>query len=266
MLAGLIIGIGMILPGVSGGVLAVVLGVYEKIIYSINNFKDDIKGNIKFLTPIGLGVVVGAILSANLLKYVFETYYVESCFTFMGLILGCIPFLIRDVKTKDEKGVNYIVLIVTLVLSLVLTLVSKNSTGFEATVNGSFASILKFFLAGVFYVMGKVVPGISSSFMLMMIGMYTYFLSMVSNPLAIFSENLVEVIALGVGAIVGAIFFIKLMAILLKKYYRITYSIIIGFVVGSVVAIYPDKFSIFGVLFFVFGFVVAYWFSKPKNN
>ena len=88
MLAGLIIGIGMILPGVSGGVLAVILGIYDKLIYCLNNFKSDIKGNIKFLLPIIFGLIIGSVISANILKFVFETYYVEVCYLFIGLILG----------------------------------------------------------------------------------------------------------------------------------------------------------------------------------
>lgn len=266
MLAGLFIGIGMVLPGVSGGVLAVILGVYEKIINSISNFKKNPRENIKFLLPLIIGVIIGAIISAKTLKYIFEMYFLESCYLFIGLILGSIPFLIKEVNKKEKKGINYIILSITFVISLIITILSQDAVDFSSTLNGSFISNLKLFFTGFIFISGKIIPGISSSFMLMMIGMYQYFLDIVSNPLIIFSTKIYEIIPILIGAVTGAILLVKLMAILLKKYYVITYSIIIGFVLGSIITLYPGKITILGVLIAIIGFVLSMGLSSIGKN
>lgn len=266
MIKGILIGIGMIFPGVSGGVLAVILGVYETIIYSINNFKKDVKGNIKFLLPLFLGVILGAILSAKVLKYVFDLYYNESCYFFVGLVLGSVPYLFREVKMKEKSGVNYIALIIAFILSLVLTVFSNNNIDFSANLNNDILSFFKLFLTGFIFISGKIIPGISSSFMLMMIGMYQYFLNIMSNPLTVFSTGFYEITPLVLGTVVGAIFFVKLTAKLLKNYYRITYSIIIGFVLGSLMALYPGKINLIYIIFMIIGFIVSYKIPSMNSN
>lgn len=262
MFKGILIGIGMLLPGVSGGVLAVILGVYEKIIYSINNFKKDVKGNIKFLLPLIIGVIIGAIISAKILKIVFDRYYVYACYAFMGLVLGCVPYLVKDVEKKD-KGINYTALIITFAVSILISIISinNNSTDIISSSKGP----LSFFFAGLLFISGKIIPGISSSFLLMMIGMYNYFLLIMSNPFIIFDRDIFEIVFLLLGIIIGCLILIKLMGILLKRYYSLTYSAIIGFVIGSVIAIYPEKITIIGIIIFILGFLSSYYFSKIKK-
>lgn len=266
MLAGLIIGIGMILPGVSGGVLAVILGIYDKLIYCLNNFKSDIKGNIKFLLPIIFGLIIGSVISANILKFVFETYYVEVCYLFIGLILGSVPYLIKDCNNKDKKGINYYILIIVFIISLIITLLSKDNFNFSSSLDRSFMSVIKLLLTGVLFIAGKVIPGISSSFMLMMIGMYDYFLGIVSNPFEFLINNVFNMIVILIGALLGLVIFIKMMAFLLKKHYSITYSVIIGFVLGSLIMIYPNEFNFIGIILLLCGVFVSYYFSNIKSD
>lgn len=266
MLNGLLIGIGMILPGVSGGVIAVILGIYEKIIFSINNFKKDKKENIKFLLPLIIGVLVGAVISANLLKYFFEKFFVESCYLFMGLVIGSIPFLIKEVNKKDKEQINYVILIITLIISLVFSLFSKSNLDFSSSLDGGFLSIIKLFITGVIYISGKVIPGISSSFMLMIVGMYSYFLDFLSNPIAVFTSRILELIPMVLGMLAGGVFFVKLMAVLLSKHYSVTYSIIIGIVLGSLISIYPDKVTVIGIFVFIIGTLLSYKLSSLNKK
>lgn len=266
MLSGLLIGIGMILPGVSGGVIAVILGIYEKIIFSINDFKNNKKESIKFLLPVIIGVLLGAVISANLLKYLFDKYFVESCYLFMGLVIGSIPFLIKEVNKKEKEKINYVVLVITLIVSLIFSLLSKSNLDFSSTLDGGFLSIIKLFITGVIFISGKVIPGISSSFMLMIIGMYSYFLEFLSNPVAAFTSKIFELIPIVIGMIVGGIFFVKLMALLLSKHYSITYSIIIGIVLGSLISIYPDKVTIIGIIVFIIGTLLSYKLSSLNKK
>ena len=268
MLIGLLIGIGMILPGISGGVLAVIFGVYEKIIKSLGNFSKDAKGSIKFLLPIFCGILIGIIVGAKLLKIVFEKYYVEACYTFIGLILGSIPFLINEAKNSKngEQTMDYFALIIACLFSLFISVVSKNQINISSHINHTIASWFKLFLTGFIFVSGKIIPGISSSFMLIMIGMYDYFLEIISNPLIIFTGKFWEILPILIGIIVGALFFIKLINYLLEKHYNTMYSTIIGLILGSLNAIYPEKVTVLGVFFIILGFAISYIISTKSNK
>lgn len=253
MLAGLLIGMGIILPGVSGGVIAVILNVYDKIVFSFNNFFKDKKGNAIFLGKILISVVVGAIISANLLTYFFEKYLVEVSYFFIGLVLGTVPLLVKNYKEKCDKPLNYFVLVSVMVISILLSVFLKGNL----VEIGDGNSFLGLFLAGCLFAVGKVVPGLSSSIMLSLIGQYDLLLTAFANPLDFVSSNFVNFIVIVVGLVVGAVVSLKLMSICLKKYYAITYSVIIGFVIGSVMVMYPGVLSFIGILFFLIGLVLS---------
>lgn len=95
-LIGILMGFGAILPGVSSGVFCVIFGIYEKLVNSIINFFKDFKTNFLFLFPIGLGVIAGVVLFGNVIKYFFSLYKFQSCYAFIGLILGTIPSLFKQ--------------------------------------------------------------------------------------------------------------------------------------------------------------------------
>ena len=265
MLKGLLIGIGMTLPGVSGGVIAVILGIYDKIIYSLSNFFHDYKKNLKFLLPIIIGICIGAVIAAKILSFVFDKYYVESCYLFIGLIIGSVPCLIKESMEKDKKEINYFVTILAFVISIVISILCKNNVDFSMDLNANFNSFIKLFFTGLLFISGKIVPGLSSSFLLMMIGMYSYYINIVSNPISFIMNDFSSMIPILLGILVGAVIFIKLMNYLLKRYYSITYSIIIGFVLGSLVVIYPNTINIAGIIILIIGIYVSYWFSRIKK-
>jgi putative membrane protein len=269
ILVGMVIGAGLILPGVSGGILAVILGVYEKIIHSLNGFFKSPKKNLKLLIPIIIGMIIGLLIFGNILKFLFKEYYVESCFAFMGLILGGIPVLIK--KAENKGKINGIALLIALILSLSLFVLGNNKIDFSTSLDGSISSIFKLFLTGFLFISGKVVPGISSSFMLMLIGMYEFMLNIISNPIEALSLGFGTLMPLIVGLITGLIIFVKVINYALKKFSCTTYSIIIGFVIGSLPVIYPGiKFDLTGlicIIIFIISFVGSYKLSMlVKKN
>ena len=265
LLIGLIIGIGLILPGVSGGVIAVVLNVYDRLIYSMNKLLKDPKTSLKFLIPIGIGIIIGVSLLGKLLNYLlFEKNYIETYFVFIGLILGSVPKLINQTKKKGNP--NYILMLTTFVLSLTLFILGKDSVISLSVNNNTFIGL---FLTGFIFSTGKIVPGISSSFLLILIGTYEYFLKIIVDPIGTLLNNITDIIPLALGVVTGLIIFVKLMNYLLNKHYGNTYSIIIGFVLGSIIAIYPgltfDIHGLLSVLLCGISFVISYKFSKIKN-
>ena len=109
-LIGILMGFGAILPGVSSGVFCVIFGIYEKLVNSIIHFFKDFKTNFLFLFPIGLGGIVGVVLFGNVIKYFFSLYKFQSCYAFIGLILGTIPSLFKQASTNKYVENFFIIL------------------------------------------------------------------------------------------------------------------------------------------------------------
>lgn len=261
MLAGLIIGIGVVLPGVSGGVIAVILNIYDKLIFAVTNFSKNKKENFIFLLKVITGVVIGAIISANLLTYFFEKYLVEVSYLFIGLVLGTVPLLIKNYKEKCNKHLNYLVLFAVMIISGLLSITLKGNL-FDS---GNDDAFLGLFLAGILFAVGKVIPGLSSSIMLSIIGKYDLLLTAFSNPFDFVTTNFTNFIVIALGLVVGVLVSVKAMSICLKKYYSITYSVIIGFVIGSLVVMYPNVVSFIGILFFLIGLMLSFGIPLLKK-
>lgn len=259
MLAGLLIGIGAILPGVSGGVIAVILGVYDKIIFSLSNFNLNKRDNLIFLLKIGIGVILGIIIASNILIYFFNKYYVEMNYLFIGLILGTIPMIINDYNKKCSDRFNYYLVVVVILLSAFFSYYIKNSL-----VNTDNNTLI-LFISGFLFSIGKIVPGISSSVLLSLIGKYDMFLVILSNLIEYIMGNTIQFIIIFLGFIIGAIITFKLISYLLGKYYSNTYSIILGFVIGSIVTLYPNTISFLGILIMLIGIILSLGIALIKR-
>jgi putative membrane protein len=272
LMIGIVIGGGMILPGVSGGVLAVVLGVYEGMLDALANFFKDVKKNICFLGPLLLGVVIGVLLFGKVLFFVFDKYPMEAKYTFMGLILGGIPLLFKEIESKGEKKVNLPMLFVTFMIAITLFVLGKDSLNinFSSSIDGGILSNILLFLTGLIFVSGKIIPGISSSFMLMLIGMYQFLLNILNDPFGLSQNEYMQIIPFALGIIVGAVFLIKIIRFLLKNHFTTTYSAIIGFVIGSIAAIYPgfsfDYRGIISIILLITSFAISYKFALTSQK
>ena len=263
---GVLAGSAMITPGVSGAVVAVILGVYDKMINALTNSFKDFKKNFTFLAILGIGILIGAVWFSNVIMFLYERHEVATKFAFIGLILGGVPFLFREVKEKGKK-INYIAMVITFILSFSLWIFSKTffNLDLDAETVSGFASFINLFLAGVIYSIGKVIPGISGSFLLIIIGMYEYVLSVMAHPITVGLMEINKLIPFIVGLIVGIVVLLKLINYLLEKHYGLTYSIIIGFVLGSIPALIPslNAFSnIFSLVIMVVSFVLSYKLTK----
>lgn len=261
-LSGILIGTGMVIPGVSGAVIAVILGVYDKAINSLNNLAKNFKKNIIFLIILGVGILVGAIWFSNILMFLYKKHEVITKFSFIGLILGGIPFLFKEIKKNHEK-VNIKLLVITFLTSIILFILSNGIINLKIDPNGNFFTL---FLAGLIYSIGKVIPGISGSFLLIIIGMYEFVLSIMSHPITFGLLNLSKVIPFIIGLILGIIVLLKIISYLLENHFGKTYSIIIGFVLGSVISLIPTYFSLnnilIGIIVMILSFILSYKLIK----
>lgn len=262
-ICGIIIGMGVILPGVSGSVIAIMLGIYDKVIYLLNDINKKPIIKVMELAPIIFGLFLGIMIFGNILLIFVENYEIQIKYLFIGLILGGVPILKKEIDIKNGKGINYTFTFITFLLSLLLFLLSNLSILSNIDNTNSFFKML---LAGFLYIAGKIIPGISSSFFMMILGLYDYILNIMSNPFSLTIYQLVKLVPFFIGILFGFIILLRLINYLLSNYFSETYSIIIGFVLGSVIAIYPGfklQFTyIFSVIIMILSFCLTYKISK----
>ena len=269
LMIGFVIGGGLILPGVSGGVLAVTFGVYDKMIKAISRFFSNWKKNLLFLIPLLLGVLIGIFVFGNILNFVFDEYPMQSKFAFIGLILGGLPVLFNKIKIKGDKNINLKAFFIALSIAFLLFVLGNNSsyTKLSDDLNTNFSSLILFF-TGFLYISGKIIPGISGSFLLMLIGMYDYALDLIASFFDLTIADYYQLIPFFLGIILGGFILIKIIEYLLDEYYTISYSAIFGFVIGSIPALYPGiSFNMNGfvsIILLIIAFLVAYLFASKK--
>lgn len=263
---GLLIGIGFIIPGVSGGALAVILGIYDKIFSAIKNWKQ--KENLLFLISLGFGCMVGAIAFGNVLLFLFNKREVPTKFIFMGLIIGGIPSLIKEIKKQPEGSLRLLPFIVALTISVFLYILENSNASLNVGLDLLDGNIPIFglFLSGILYAIGKIIPGISGAALLILVGMYEYLLTIIANPLLINIDIMLSLLPFLLGAFLGIIMLYKLMNYLFSKHYMTTYSAIIGFVLGSLLYLYPglslDISGIICLVLLISSSIFAYMISK----
>ncbi len=249
---GFFIGCGAILPGISSGVLCVIFGIYEPLLNCALNFFKNIKQNFKFLFPIISGALVGIILLGNVLKYLFFAYPIQIKFAFIGLILGSLPKLIKSITSKVQfKPYHLIFTAISLLLGIFLVLLEKHLKVTHLHEYG----YLFLILSGILMSAGVIIPGISSTLILMLLGIYETYLDSVA------SLYLPFLIPLGIGLIIGSIIFMKITKFLLDKFYTPTFFTIIGFTIGSIFVLYPgftfDLTGVVSILSLILGLILA---------
>lgn len=254
-----IIGICAILPGVSGSVIAVSFGIYDRFVDIVSN-KNKFKENLLFIIIVSTGVLLGIIFGSNMLLYIFK-YKIILYYSLIGIILSEVPFLIKKIHIKTNRGLMIIPCLIAFIFSLLLDLLNKES------INNTY-SIFKYFIGGILFSFGKVFPGISSSFFLLCLGIFDKIIILVTHPFLLF-EDIYFYFPFIIGTFFGFLIFIKLLAYLMDRYFRLTYSVIMGFVLSSIIVLFP-KFSfdfvhITGIILMNVFFAV-FLIIKNRNN
>lgn len=257
MIKGIFIGAGAIVPGVSSGVLCVIFGIYEKLLDVVLNFFKDVKKNFKFLFPIALGVGIGVLLFSNVLNYLLYKFPIQTKSIFIGLIIGTIPSLIKEVNEKETfKPQNVIYLLIALAIGII-TVVLENRM--HITTNLDNISIMYLVICGAIMSVGIVVPGVSSTIILMLLGVYSVYLQSVANL------YLPVLIPLGIGLVLGSIIVMKLTKKLLEKYYAQTFYSIIGFTIGSIFVLLPQGMTLLETILCVLCIILGVYISHIPN-
>lgn len=245
ILCGLVFGIANVIPGVSGGTMLVVFGVYDKFAESISGIKEIFK-NIKFLIFFGIGAAVGILGFATVVTYLFENFGVQTKMYFIGLIVGSIPLIYR-LGTEESKVKPACIAPFIIALALVAGLTALNNymnaedvANVAETVDGfSIITTVKYLICPFVAAVAMIIPGISGSFVMMLLGVY----ETVIASIRITSLNFYIIIPTAIGVVLGIIFGARIISWLMKRFKLMAYSAIMGLVVGSVYAILPDGFG-----------------------
>lgn len=230
-LKGAVIGTGAILPGVSGGVLSIVFGIYEKMMAFFANLGKNFVKNLLFFLPIGLGWVGGVIaLSKTIEKLMTNpTYAPILIWFFIGAIVGTLPMLFKQSAEKGRKPVHWVILAVTAVAAFLIMVLLKG-LGAAGDIAPNF---FWWIFCGVMTALGAILPGMSPSSILIYMGLYDKMTGAIGNL------DIAMLIPFAIGMVGAILLFSKLVHFLFKKYHAVMYHIIIGIVIASTVMIIP---------------------------
>ena len=258
---GILIGAGAILPGISSGVLCVIFGMYDILIYSIINFFKDWKKHFIFLFPIIAGIGIGIIIFSNVLIFLFNKFVLQTNFIFMGLILGSISILLKKANKENFELKNVFFFFISFTISILLIFLEQKNYIYNIS-NNTNISFLTLILSGFCMSVGVVVPGISSTVILMLFGIYNIYLNSIATL------NLAILVPMGIGLIIGSVLFLKIINICFEKFNSQTYYTIIGFACSSIFILYsPIQFntsSLILILYFALGFAISTLLGSKK--
>ena len=234
---GAVIGVAMIIPGVSGGTLAVLMNVYDKLINAISNLRRDFKNSIKFLLPILLGAGIAVAAMYFPLKYALKYAPFPTVMLFAGLMAGSFPKIVKDGLKQGFKPFNAVSLLIPLAVVIGICFIPKMGNA-DLTSSMPWYGYLLLILVGMLASCALVIPGVSGSMLLLIFGYYNAIFDTVSALKTNFGHSLLVLAMFALGIIIGFFSIAKLMKLLLSKFPRGTNWSIIGFVIGSIPAIF----------------------------
>ena len=271
MIKGIVIALGFILPGISGGVLAAILGIYERMIRFLAHPFKQLKEDILYFLPVAIGMLLGIGLFSYPIEYLLEHYQVYVLWSFAGAIIGTVPSLVKEANRDSEKDkIDLIWFWTTFIVSGIALY------GLNFVVGSLSASFLNFILAGSLLALGILVPGLSPSNLLLILGLYAPMLTGFKS-FDLFGTFL----PIGIGAVLTLIAFSKFMDYALRVYHSRVYHFIIGIVLSSTLLILlpnagnPESISYAGLsivsyviiaFFFALGIWLGIWMSQLEEK
>lgn len=313
MLKGAVMGIANVIPGVSGGTMAVAMGIYDRLIHALTHLFKEFKKSVITVLPIGIGMLIGIVGLSMIIDWMFGVIPIQTNLLFIGLILGGVPLIYTRVKGAKLKIYHVLGFVAFFALVVGLSFVqygtekqkaemdaakeaAKEAAKTEAvadekevdfsdyTVTFNVPDTCKYLGAGVVASATMVVPGVSGSMMMMVMGLYELIIASISTLVkALLAGNIPVVmqtfcvlVPFGIGAVVGIFVIAKLIEILLDKCPVMTFYCIMGLIIGSPFAIVVVNFDIFkgidvisivtGILTFAVGFVIAMFLGGDKEE
>ncbi len=252
ILKGFIVGVGKIIPGVSGSLLAFSLGIYEDLIKAVTEFFSNPKKHLRLLFNFGIGLFLAIFLFSKFILFLMHAYYNETMVLFLGMILGTL-FHFKDKLVFNKK--NILLFLITLIVFSVFSRCLK----FDKFIYVSnIKNYLYVVLLGGIDAFTSIVPGISGTAIYMLLGVYEFVLSILGNP------NSYLFLLYGIGLVVGILCTCLLMNYLLKKRKDETYSCVFALMIASIFLLIKsfNIFKIYFIIIFIVGVIIGYLFDN----
>ena len=258
---GALIGTGFILPGVSGGALAAIFGLYQRIVSFIAHITRDFIKNVLFFIPVGLGALLGMFLLARPLSFLLENYEAQVIWGFIGCIVGTLPSLWKEAGKEGRLKQHYVILVLTAIIGFCLLYAARHFLAAQMPLN-----FITWIFAGLLIALGVLVPGMSPSNFLIYLGMYRPMVD------AFGTMDIMVLLPIMIGFAACLFSFSRLIDMLLNKIYSGLFHFVVGIVIASTLMIIPTNFNYlsFGVfvcfITFVAGIVLGAWMSRLEEK
>lgn len=262
ILKGMIVGGTMLVPGVSGGSMAIILGVYDKLVFSVSSFFKHKRKSAYFLGAFALGGILGMLFFADPLAALIDRFPMPMMYFFLGAVVGSIPLVLSRSKVKKFTWKVPVFILIGLTVLILLSLLPTGT--FDSQMTAGIESFLLLMAAGIIAAVALVLPGISVSYLLLIMGLYD------ETMKAIGQFYMPFLIPLGIGLLLGIICTTKLLEKVMSQYPQATYLVILGFMLGSIAEIYPGLPQgwecLVCLLTFLVGFFAIFLISKIERD
>lgn len=281
ILRGAAIGVANIIPGVSGGTLAVSMGIYDKIINSVTGLFRHFKKSVITLLPYGIGMVLGLLGLSFIIEFLFARFPLPTVLLFIGLILGGVPALWQRIKGKKINAISICLFALFFALLVLLPFIAGEERT-DLVLTPDAVTVIKLFFVGIIASATMVIPGVSGSMILMSLGYYAPILSSITDFVrAVLDFNIsaalaecVLLVPFGIGVLVGIFAIAKLIEFLLARFETYTYCAVLGLVAASPISIFTSfKIPAPSILILVIspialaaGFTAAYFLGKHGES
>lgn len=248
MLCGAFLGISVIAPGISGSIMAVMMGIYDDLINIISNPFKGFKKNFMYLLPMGIGAVISMLLLLKALDFLFENFTVPAYLLFMSLIAGSVPSVVEEAKKDTLKKKYFIGTALAFAFALSIGILAKSDFAIAIDTANTQSTAMKLYLPACGGVAGmmSMVPGMSISMLLMMFGIYEPLLGLATGLMspdnwftAPWYGDALTVGTVVLAFLVGMVLFSNITKTVFKKYHSLGFLMVLGFMSGSIVSIFP---------------------------
>ena len=264
ILKGFFIGIGKIIPGVSGGMIAIALNLYDKGIDAINNFFKDIKKNSYFLGSLGIGIILAIVFFSKIISFLLDNFYLPTMLLFVGLIMGGILPIYKNIKVKKDIKNILLALVIFIIIMTIPFIQNRGNVSLESV---NLMTFLVLILIGIIDAATMVIPGISGTAILMILGYYQPIINTFSHltDFSLLIPNFKILFPFGIGLLIGVLIFVKIMDYLFKNHELRTYYIIFSLSLSSLFLLLIQTLKlnynvieiIVGLIFLIIGYFIS---------
>ena len=244
IIKGMMIGIANIMPGVSGGTLAVSMGIYDKLIHCITHILSEFKESMKFLLPIFAGAGIALVALTFVIEALFQYYPIPTNLLFIGLIVGGLPPVVTKVKSHKLSFGHILAGLLFFALVVGMAMMGDNGNR-QVTLNLGIVPMIKLVLVGIIAAATMIIPGVSGSMVLLILGYYqpiiqqitAFCTAVITLDMAGVLHGIAILLPFGIGVLIGILGIAKIIEIIFEKYPVYAYCAIIGLIAASPIAI-----------------------------